>query len=66
MRELDRLLERYLAQRWANADAAERAAFARLLECEDTALWPWFLGHQRPDDEALDTLVQRLRALPPD
>ena len=64
MRELDQLLERYLARGWPDADAAERAAFLRLIDCEDPVLWPWFVGRERPEDAALDALVQRIRALP--
>ena len=64
MRELDQLLERYLSKGWPTADAAEREAFVRLLDCEDPMLWPWFVGRERPDDVALDALVQRIRALP--
>jgi antitoxin CptB len=64
MRELDQLLGRYLDRRWASADAAERADFERLLDCEDDRLWRWFLGYQRPDDALLDALVQRILALP--
>ena len=45
MMELDILLRRYLNQAWANADAGERTTYVRLLECEDTHLWPWLLGH---------------------
>ena len=62
MRELDRLLLGYLERRWRNAEPSERAAFERLLACEDTALWRWFLGYERPDDAELDTLVQLILA----
>ncbi len=65
MRELDQLLERYLDQGWAAATPDERAAFERLLDAEDDALWDWCLGHARPSDPALDAAVQRLRALAP-
>jgi antitoxin CptB len=64
MRELDRLLERYLDQAWAGADAVERADFERLLGCEDDRLWRWFLGHDTPEDPALHALVRRILALP--
>ena len=64
MRELDRLFERWLDQRWAVSSESERAVFRRLLDCEDDRLWKWFLGHDRPDDADLDTLVQSIRALP--
>ena len=64
MRELDRLLERWLEQGWRDSPMAERAAFLRLLDSEDDRLWKWFLGHERPDDAELDALVGRIRALP--
>ena len=64
MRELDRLLERWLEQGWRDSPTAERAAFLRLLDSEDDRLWKWFLGHERPDDSELDALVGRIRALP--
>lgn len=66
MRELDRLFERWLDQRWAVSSESERTVFRRLLDCEDNRLWKWFLGHDRPDDADLDTLVQSIRALPHD
>lgn len=61
--ELDILLRRYLDQRWSRADDAERAAYLRLLDCEDTRLWPWLLGRERPEDAELDALIQRMRTL---
>ena len=64
MRELDQLLERYLDQRWAAASEAERDSFLRLLDCEDDRLWRWVLGHERADDDALQSMVEQLRALP--
>jgi len=64
MRELDQLLGRWLEQAWRASPTAEREDFLRLLDCEDDRLWTWFLGHERPDDPALDALVQRIRSLP--
>ncbi|MGN6513576.1 MAG: succinate dehydrogenase assembly factor 2 [Lysobacteraceae bacterium] len=64
MRELDRLLERYLDLRWPAASEEERGVFLRLLDCEDDRLWRWFLGHENPPDAALDQLVQHIRDLP--
>lgn len=65
MRELDKLFERWLDQRWAVASEPERGVFRQLLDCEDDKLWHWFLGHDRPDDDSLDALVQYIRTLPP-
>ncbi len=64
MRELDRLLERYLDLAWPAASEAERGVFLRLLDCEDDRLWRWFLGHETPPDADLAALVQRIRDLP--
>lgn len=64
MRELDQLMERYLARRWLDADVAERAVFDRLLACEDDRLWRWFLGYETAQDAELHAIVERIRALP--
>ena len=64
MRELDRLLERYLDRRWPVVSEQERGVFLRLLDCEDDRLWRWFLGHETPPDADLDQLVQHIRDLP--
>lgn len=64
MRELDQLMERYLAQRWLEADSVERAVFDRLLACEDDRLWRWFLGYETAEDADLHALVERIRTLP--
>lgn len=65
MRELDRLLERYLDRRWPVVSEQERGVFLRLLDCEDDRLWRWFLGHETPPDADLEQLVQYIRDLPP-
>ena len=65
MRELDQLLNRWLDQCWVAASEDERGVFLRLLDCEDDKLWHWFLGHETLSDAALDSLVQRIRILPP-
>jgi len=64
MRELDQLLERWLEREWRQSPDALRGDFRRLLDSEDDRLWKWFLGHERPDDDALDALVRRIRSLP--
>ncbi|HEU0196820.1 MAG TPA: succinate dehydrogenase assembly factor 2 [Nevskiaceae bacterium] len=60
MKELDVLLERYLAQRLAHADGVERAAFRRLLEIDDPTLWHWFSGGSVADP-ALAQIVGHIR-----
>ncbi|MET0654152.1 MAG: succinate dehydrogenase assembly factor 2 [Pseudoxanthomonas sp.] len=65
MRELDQLFGRYLDREWASAPQAEREVFLRLLDCEDDKLWRWFMGYEQCPDDALASLVQRIRQLPP-
>jgi antitoxin CptB len=65
MRELDQLLARYLDREWLQSSEAERAVFLRLLETEDDRLWHWFMDHERSDDAEIQTLVERIRSLPP-
>ena len=62
MRELDKLFERWLDTRWAGAEPSRRAAFERLLDCEDDALWRWFLGHTSPPDPETDAAVRDVLA----
>jgi antitoxin CptB len=64
MRELDQLLVRWLDREWASSSEDDRVVFLRLLDCEDDRLWRWFLGHETAPDVALQSLVQRIRALP--
>jgi antitoxin CptB len=65
MRELDQLLERWLDTQWRQSSAAERETFLRLLDSEDDRLWRWFLGHETPEDAALQRLVERIRVTTP-
>jgi len=57
MRELDVLLEGYLAQRFEHAPAPEQRAFVQLLECEDPDIWAWLLGHAQPPPELADVVA---------
>ena len=66
MCELDQLLERWLDRRWRQSPTGERGTFLQLLATEDDTLWRWFLGHEVPPDVEIATLVERIRALPPD
>lgn len=65
MKELDQLLTRWLDREHAAASDAQRGVFLQLLDVEDDRLWRWFIGRERPDNDALDSLVQHIRSLPP-
>lgn len=61
MKELDLVLQGWLARRWPAADAAECAAFEQLLELPDPELHGLLLGHAVPPPP-LESLVRELRA----
>ena len=61
MLELDEILDGYLLQRYRQADAAEQAAFRRLLTQQDPQLQQWLLLGKEPDDVDLWAIVRRLR-----
>jgi antitoxin CptB len=61
MKELDMLLERFLASEYDKLDGAGRADLLVLLEQEDPILWNWLLGHSQPYDVGLGELVGRIR-----
>jgi antitoxin CptB len=60
MRELDVLLERYLAERWPTASAERRAAFRALLELPDAELAALCLGQAVTPVTALTSLLAEI------
>lgn len=61
MKELDVLMERYYAHRFASAPASEKAAFLRLVTlAEDPDIWAWVMGHEAVPAE-YDELIIQLR-----
>ncbi|MFT3756274.1 MAG: succinate dehydrogenase assembly factor 2 [Pseudoxanthomonas sp.] len=63
MRELDRLFDRWLDNKWKQSSEAERGVFLRLVEIEDDKLWRWFMGYEECADVELAGLVERIRQL---
>jgi antitoxin CptB len=62
LRELDVLLDRYLADRWPAAPAAERREFAQLLERENPDLAALICGMTAPGNADQAALIARLSA----
>jgi len=61
MKELDILLSRYVDERFCAASNQEQEAFRRLLEAQDSLLYAYCLGSERPPPE-LATLIERITA----
>ena len=60
MRELDVVLQRYLAGSYSQAPAAEQQAFEALLELQDPQLFAYLVGTEAPTDPQLADVVARL------
>lgn len=60
MKELDVLLEHYLAHEYERAGEAERNAFRELLECQDPVLWDYVMERDQPQDEEMQHVVRKL------
>lgn len=60
MLELDLVLVPFVEQRLPVISAEDQRAYVRLLECEDTELFAWFLQRQQPEDEELAGIVRQI------
>jgi antitoxin CptB len=61
IKELDVLLERYIDERFCAAPAHEREAFRQLLETQDTIIYAYCLGVERPPEQFAE-LITRITA----
>ena len=64
MLELDQLMLRWLDRQGPQATPAQLAVFERLLDVEDDQLWRWCMRRERPQEQELHELVERILALP--
>jgi len=64
MKELDLLLEDYLAARYPQAGEAEQGAFRALLELQDPVLFDYVTGRDRPASEDQRRVIDSLRRAP--
>jgi antitoxin CptB len=63
MRELDLLLIRYLEGEYPTTSSADQRAFERLLELTDPELLSYLLHGERPADQELAHVIERVRNL---
>ena len=61
MHEMDVILGDFLAARYRSLTPAQAAAFARLADMEDIALWPLVIGKKTCDDPAQAEVLAMLR-----
>lgn len=65
MRELDLLLVRYLEREYPTAASETQRGFQRLLELSDPELLAYLLRGERPADQELAHVIDRVRTLQP-
>jgi len=61
LRELELLLEAFLADGYERLDVVGRRAFEQLLEAPDPDLLAWLLGEARPQGRTFLDVVERIR-----
>lgn len=62
MLELDLILVPFVEQRVRELDDDDLQCYVKLLECEDTELFFWFLQRQMPEDPELAGIVEQILA----
>tara|TARA_R110000868_G_scaffold323928_2_gene584845 strand:- start:77 stop:283 length:207 start_codon:yes stop_codon:yes gene_type:complete len=62
MLELDVLLGNFLEGGYAELSDDDKWLFIRLLETPDPDLIAWLMGSERPDDQELCRMVERIKA----
>lgn len=61
LKEIDVYFDPYVKQYYLQADAAEKALFAELVEQEDPDLLDWFMEVSEPPRPELRSLIQKLK-----
>ena len=57
MLELDVLLIPFVEEAYRGLDAEDQARYQKLLSCEDTDMFEWFMQRCRPEDPDLQRMV---------
>ncbi|EMP57209.1 hypothetical protein MSNKSG1_01263 [Marinobacter santoriniensis NKSG1] len=60
MLELDVLLVPFVEQVYRDLDPEDQARYHKLLSCEDTDMFEWFMQRSRPDDPDLQQIVDMI------
>ncbi len=62
IKELDVLLTRYADEQFRDAPESYQEAFRELLEGQDSAIYAYCFGQQRPPTPELSALIERITA----
>lgn len=58
LKELDVILGPFMDEHYRDLEPADRALFARLVDCEDMDLFNWFMQQDKPADPELERMVE--------
>lgn len=58
MLELDVLFMPFVDEAWEQLSDENKVIFERLLTCQDPELFAWFMGHEKCEDQQLNSMVQ--------
>ncbi|ENU38052.1 MULTISPECIES: FAD assembly factor SdhE [Acinetobacter] len=61
LKEIDVYFDPYVKNYYLQADSAEKAMFAALVEQEDPDLLDWFMEVSEPPHPEMKTLIQKLK-----
>lgn len=62
MLELDLMLAPFVEGCFRTLSAEKQRHYIALLECEDTEIFQWLLGHESPDSDELTGIVDDIKA----
>lgn len=65
MKELDLLLENYLAQHYPTASDREQHAFQAILALQDPELFGYIVGRDAPADPEMAAVIEKIRGFLP-
>jgi antitoxin CptB len=57
LKELDVILGPFMDEHYRALSPADKALFARLVECEDMDLFNWFMQQDKPADPGLEHII---------
>ncbi|MEE9157311.1 MAG: succinate dehydrogenase assembly factor 2 [Gammaproteobacteria bacterium] len=61
LRELDLILEKFLAQHYADLSLKDKQLFDEFLDHSDDDLLSWLIGRSQPSNTAMARLVAQIR-----
>jgi antitoxin CptB len=61
LKELDVILGPFMDEHYRELEAADKALFIRLVDCEDMDLFDWFMNQSKPQDPGLEHIIELIR-----